>query len=395
MSDIRKRVNKAGKTTYQLRFKSSEGPQVSYTYKTFDTAKQAKAYRENLKNIRTPLGVSTDIKTVPQAIKRWLDICAKEGTENHEPITAYTIKTYDYRAQIMLSYDWPVSLQEFQSHHTQAFKGWLLQFCVSRHQAKVVLTSFHSVMHEMMIRGIITTNPVAGISIKMDGRYKKKIEPPSEKEVLQILQAADELANNKMWRIAISWQRYRPILYMAADTGARPQEYLASARQNLGDVDIKIDRAIERSGHRISVTKTEAGWRWIDIDSEARDMATHYIEKHAVPNAYDLIFPTSNGRWQLVEHWRERGFKKAVERAGLVEAVEIDGELVEKAKYTPYDFRHFYASMLIDNQVNLKKIQTLLGHESITTTLNTYGHLIERAEAKAAKKYSGLKLLKR
>ena len=37
--------------------------------------------------------------------------------------------------------------------------------------------------------------------------------------------------------------------------------------------------------------------------------------------------------------------------------------------------------MLIEQRVNLKRIQTLMGHSNITTTLNVYGHLIERAEA--------------
>jgi hypothetical protein len=31
--------------------------------------------------------------------------------------------------------------------------------------------------------------------------------------------------------------------------------------------------------------------------------------------------------------------------------------------------------MLIEQKVNLKKIQTLMGHTNIETTLNVYGHL--------------------
>lgn len=37
--------------------------------------------------------------------------------------------------------------------------------------------------------------------------------------------------------------------------------------------------------------------------------------------------------------------------------------------------------MLIDRGVSLKRIQTRMGHTAIETTLNTYGHLIERAES--------------
>ena len=54
-----------------------------------------------------------------------------------------------------------------------------------------------------------------------------------------------------------------------------------------------------------------------------------------------------------------------------------------RPKYRPYDLRHFFASMLIEQRVNSKRIQYLMGHEDIRTTLNVYGHLIESVEAKA------------
>ena len=45
--------------------------------------------------------------------------------------------------------------------------------------------------------------------------------------------------------------------------------------------------------------------------------------------------------------------------------------------------------MLIEKRVNLKRIQKLMGHEKIETTLNVYGHLVERVEA-AAEQHTGL-----
>ena len=72
-----------------------------------------------------------------------------------------------------------------------------------------------------------------------------------------------------------------------------------------------------------------------------------------------------------------------------MKTVEEDGETVLKPKYSPYDLRHFYASMLIEQKTNLKRIQKLMGHEKIETTLNVYGHLIERVEA-AAEKRTGM-----
>lgn len=382
MADIRKRISNDGITSYQVRY-ASTATQSGYAYKSFPTLKQARAFREDSRQ-RNDDRVHHDhggIKTVPQAVDKWLDICITEGTENHEPITRYTQKTYAYRAEIMKRYDWPVRLQELRASHIQEFKGWLLRQCTGRHQAMKVLSSFHSVLREMFLRDIIISNPSAGITIKMDARFKQEIIPPTEKEVFELLSAADRLAGSKNMRIAKSWERYRPILYLAADTGQRPQEYLALASSNIDQDEVRVDRAIERGGYSISATKTAAGRRWVDISPEVRDMILYYAEHHAVPNEFDLVFPTESGRWQCPGHWRKRGFYKACEEAGLMVQDKSDGETRYKPQYTPYDLRHFYASMLIDQGTNLKRIQKLLGHEDIKTTLNNYGHLIERAEA--------------
>ena len=59
-----------------------------------------------------------------------------------------------------------------------------------------------------------------------------------------------------------------------------------------------------------------------------------------------------------------------------------DGKPVMEVKYCPYDLRHFFASMLFEKKANLKKIQTVMGHTNIETTLNVYGHLLEDADRK-------------
>jgi len=388
MADIRKRKNSNGSVSYQVRYPSSSA-KSGYVYKSFGTAKEARAFREDSRNRDHKELRSTNIKAVSQAVDKWLDICFAEGTENHEPVTRYTLKTYEYRASIMKKYDWQKPLQELRPSDIRDFKSWLIKNCAGRHQAMKVLSSFHTVIQEMALRDIVASNVVAGISINMDSRHKKRIVPPTENEVMKLLAASDRLANSKNKRIAASWQRYRPIMYLAADTGARPQEYLAVPKHNVATSDLKIDRAIERGGYKISVTKTGAGWRWVDLSPEPRDMILHYADKHAVSNKHDLIFPTASGHWQCIDHWRRRGFQKACEEAGLMVQVEEDGEMVEKPKFSPYDLRHFYASMLIEQRTNLKRLQMLLGHEDIKTTLNTYGHLIERVEAKQ-EKHTGL-----
>ena len=64
-----------------------------------------------------------------------------------------------------------------------------------------------------------------------------------------------------------------------------------------------------------------------------------------------------------------------------MEDVIEDGKQKVRGKYTPYSLRHFFASMLIHENKNLKYIQTVMGHEDIKLTLGVYGHLIREKEA--------------
>lgn len=43
---------------------------------------------------------------------------------------------------------------------------------------------------------------------------------------------------------------------------------------------------------------------------------------------------------------------------------------------TAHDLRHFYASRLIQQGVDVVRVSGYLGHATVTKTLNVYGHLI-------------------
>ena len=378
MADVRKRVGKKG-TTYQVRY-PSKAVKSGYAFKSFDTLKEARAFVES-GEARQSAGVHhSEIRTVDEAIDKWLTICATEGTDGNEPVTAYTLKNYEYVAKFMRAYPWDNAVQELKPPDIVNFRSWLLENCPSRFVARRTLSCFQTALGEMALRGYVASNVAKGISVSSNSRYDQPVTPPSLEEFHALLSAADRLANSKNAQIAKSWERYRPMLYLAGDTGMRPGEYLALPRCNLTKTEVKVDRAVERSGLRISVTKTPAGWRWIDLSPETSDIVNYYANHLAHPSQHDLVFPTASGKWQCINHWRNRAFSAVCFEAGLVKEIEDNGRVVTKPKYSPYDLRHFYASMLIEQRVNLKRIQKLMGHTNITTTLNIYGHLIERAE---------------
>lgn len=386
MADIRKRTGSKG-TTYQVRY-SDPSAKSGYSYASFVTRKEALEFRDGSANQKPNASRASEIRTVEQALQKWLDICEKEGRDGRDPVTGYTLKNYQWRRDHIVSYGWTKPLAELTTPDVVEFRSWLLRNH-SRDVAGKLLSSFHSMILEMMKRGIIDRDIVVGVSIRNDSRYDEPVVIPTEAEVYALLAAADRLANSRNKRIQKTWERYRAMLYLAADSGMRPQEYIVVPRHNILDGGVKVDRALERGGTKISVTKTPAGRRFIDLSPEVLDMVLHFANTHKVPSKHDLVFPTSSGHWQSTDNWRKRGFYIACQEAGLLEMIEVDGQMVAKPKFSPYDLRHFYASMLIENKVNLKRIQKLMGHEKIETTLNVYGHLIERVEA-AAEKRTGM-----
>ena len=276
----------------------------------------------------------------------------------------------------MRAYSWDKDLQGLEAPDIVAFRSWLLKN-YSRDQAKKVLSSFHSALLEMVTQGVLANDPAGKISIQQS-RYKEPVQIPSVKEAQAMLRAADNLANHRNQSIAKHWQRYRPMVYLAADSGMRPQEYLAIPIGDVLEKGVRVSQALDRS-NRIGPTKTSAGRRYIPVGSDTLEMVSHYVRMSGRSDADDFVFPGSHGGHQTYNNFLRRGWHTLMEKAGLMEQQEGDEDA--SPIYTPYCLRHFYASMLIAQNKDLKTIQERMGHADAAMTLNVYGHLIRIQQA--------------
>ena len=93
-------------------------------------------------------------------------------------------------------------------------------------------------------------------------------------------------------------------------------------------------------------------------------------QKIAPKSEGDLVFCTDDGKVLDDANLRHRIFEPALQKAGL-------------RKIRIHDLRHTYASLLINQGENLKYVQKQLGHASITTTVDRYGHLMPDAHKDA------------
>lgn len=106
--------------------------------------------------------------------------------------------------------------------------------------------------------------------------------------------------------------------------------------------------------------------RLVPIGEDAMKHLNFYLEHvrekiKTMPNYEDFIFLNNRGK-PLTRIWIFLIIKEAAKKASIEKNV------------SPHTFRHSFATHLIEGGADLKVVQDLLGHESITTT-EVYTHL--------------------
>lgn len=171
-----------------------------------------------------------------------------------------------------------------------------------------------------------------------------------------------------------STEPYKTIFLTAVLTGMRRGELLAL---QWGDVDwnsdtIFIRRSIYWYTHK-EIGEKEKRWQFISPKSKRSIRAIvmspklkEALEIHrlsASVSPYDLVFCNKEGQPLDPDNMVKREFIPTLSFAGL-------------RKVCFHSLRHSYASLLIAQSENIKFIQSQLGHASVQTTLDRYGHLL-------------------
>ena len=84
------------------------------------------------------------------------------------------------------------------------------------------------------------------------------------------------------------------------------------------------------------------------------------------------MFAGETGSLLNPSNLRNRSFKRIKARAGVWEDLRF------------HDLRHMCATLLLNEGVNAKVVSKMLGHTSITITLNTYSHVLPDMQDTAA-----------
>ncbi|MCY9782565.1 site-specific integrase [Nocardiopsis sp. EMB25] len=135
--------------------------------------------------------------------------------------------------------------------------------------------------------------------------------------------------------------------------------------QTRGYLDVR--RAWKRQSDntfKLGAPKTRSSRRRIPLSPGTIDLIRPRLEGK---DPEEFVFTTDRGSW-----WRHSSFYGRRWVPGVKEAQKRG--LGKKPRI--HDLRHTHVAWLIDKDVHVFKIQRRLGHTSITTTMDRYGHLV-------------------
>ena len=197
---------------------------------------------------------------------------------------------------------------------------------------------------------------------------RKEIRVLSPEEVRRFLEAAES-------------DRFKALWYVLVTTGLRPGEALGLKWEDLDGNKLRVRRALVRisgQGWSLKETKTRRSRVVALPEMTIRALEEHRTrqkrERLQLGSSYvdrGLIFARSTGEPLESNNLKKRYFKPILEAAGLP-VIRL------------YDLRHTAATLRLVNGEHPKVVQEMLGHASITLTMDTYSHVLPGMQEESA-----------
>jgi integrase len=248
-----------------------------------------------------------------------------------------------------------IKLAALKPQDLQGFYSRKLDGGLSKKSVKYLHAITRRILNEAVKKGLIYNNPCNQVT---PPKIEKK--PP---KVWTIEQAQTFLS-------ATAEHRWYGIYLIALTTGARRGEILGMEWENINwqNGTITIDKAVsEIEGHAvITEPKTSYARRTIKLPEVVLELLSENKEDEG------LIFKSKTGTpitpRNLLRHYHS-----------VLETLDIP-------KIRFHDLRHTAATILLKQDTHPVLVKELLGHSSITTTLDVYSHVLPPMKSEVADK---------
>ena len=180
--------------------------------------------------------------------------------------------------------------------------------------------------------------------------------------------------------------RLEALYVLAIHTGLRQGELLGLKWDDVdlddGSLQVRRTLTMTKSAAVFGDVKTAASRRSVKLTGKAIEALKSHLERQLAEidrvgslwspgDADGLIFASETGEPLDRRAVTKSKFKPLLKRAGLLEI-------------RFHDLRHTCATLLLTRNVNPKIVSEMLGHSSITITLDTYSHVLPNMRDQAA-----------
>jgi integrase len=200
----------------------------------------------------------------------------------------------------------------------------------------------------------------------------------SERDALTLRQVLDFFE-------AAKGDRFEALYVLAVFTGMRPGEMLALRWSDLvlddSEPFARVRRSLSKDDNGrlvVKSTKTETGRAIALLPQVVETLRDHRKRQAEQRLRYsglwrdeDLVFSSKTGSSMSWDNLVRRNLKPLMRKAGLPETTR------------PYDLRHTFATLMLEQGENPKVVQEVLGHSRITHTMDTYSHVSPNIQKEA------------
>lgn len=353
-----------------------------YVYRWKDyTGKQKQIYAKTLNELRqlekdiiyqTSVGLSLDLNnTLNSIIEKWLKV--------KQDITLSSKRLYELNYSSVIKHS-----KVGQMKVSQIKKSDILYFLKILSEEKnfkgsTINTIFTVVNQSLQLAyedGLIIRNPCWGIKISDKSSKSNKIALTDEQEK-ELLYRIENSPKSK---------RIYPLVSILLNTGLRISEAVALTWD---DVDIenglfKVNKQLislqkddDNKKRKLTITqpKTNSGIRTIYMTDCVKNLFIRQKEISSktnstikIDNHSDFVFTTNRGT-NLSVRSLEYSLKYLSELN--------EGRDVILPHITPHILRHTACTKMINSGMNIKAVQTLMGHSNVDITLQIYTHINE------------------
>ena len=258
-----------------------------------------------------------------------------------------TLENYSLWLNRFVSYIWNVDVREINSMMILDYRMYLNQLWLSKKTINYHVVALRSFFKFCLKNDIDCIAPTKLELAKMPTRDVNFL---TEEEVQEILQAPLKYENNEIKRA-----RDYAILNVLYSTWLRVSELISLKKSQLNTWS-----------NQFSVM-----WKWskiraIFLTDVAKSALDQYFSVRTDDSEYLFVSLSSNSIW------------KPLSRNSVEAMVKYYKDLVWiKKKVTPHVLRHSFATSLLKKWADLRAVQALLWHSSITTT-QIYTHVDDK-----------------